>query len=713
LPSATREKRGLVAWMIWPGFFLGLWEILLLAQNPDLAADDSGEMIAGSWNLGLPHPPGYPLFDLVGHVFSWLPLGSPAFRYNLLSGLFALGAVLLTARIVLGLARKSLSPFGALALSLGAGTGLFLSGDLFTQALSAKGAVYTSTLLLASLLAGWRVQGDGRRLLAPRAFLILFVWALGLANHWQTVLLWIPFGIHWFWDSRWRPSVKNIAMGLTGVLLGLSPYLYLPLRSRLHPWPLWGDPASFSGFLWVVGRKLVAGSETYFRGAPHFLGTLALEVERLAGSFFPGFWVLVLAGFYFAWREKIRPARALLLILFSVLIAVASVREDQPIDYLLGAYLVSLSGLWLLFGVWGFLGLMGQAQGWPGRVLSAGLGLWFLLGLGSGFFVFEDQGKGRYTLADDFGLNTLRGIPRGGVLVAGGDACVMPVFYDQAVLGKRPDVFFTPDIFLAHDWGWRDDGGGEKTLGGRWAWLLGQNSGTGVFYALGPRYLEPVLQTVPGTWTAQGLARRWAGKGVKPAFDPARLRREMGGERLRGLEPGRLGALDFSSYQILRYYGDQYFQAALESESRGQNNDRLAFLDESLGLFPGNAAACNDLAGFLASQGYWEMALVVLGDALESEPDFKAGWRNRALLEVKEGLDSGALADEHRLLSLGWEGALPSREGVPAPARSGPRPAAAYALLSRRYESQGLLFLAQMARETSRRLSEDPRGDSL
>jgi len=52
-------------WIGWPLFFLFLWWVLLRSQNPDLMSDDSGEMIAGSFTLGLPHPPGYPLFDLI------------------------------------------------------------------------------------------------------------------------------------------------------------------------------------------------------------------------------------------------------------------------------------------------------------------------------------------------------------------------------------------------------------------------------------------------------------------------------------------------------------------------------------------------------------------------------------------------------------------------------------------------------------------------
>lgn len=56
---------------------------------------DSGELIVAAYNLGLPHPPGYPLFTLIGYAFThWLPesWGSVAYRCNLVSVVCTAGA---------------------------------------------------------------------------------------------------------------------------------------------------------------------------------------------------------------------------------------------------------------------------------------------------------------------------------------------------------------------------------------------------------------------------------------------------------------------------------------------------------------------------------------------------------------------------------------------------------------------------------------------
>jgi hypothetical protein len=64
------------------------------------AATDGGELITASFTLGVPHPPGYPTYVVLGKLVSLLPLGTVAFRYNLFSAVCAaLAAGLLFAAI--------------------------------------------------------------------------------------------------------------------------------------------------------------------------------------------------------------------------------------------------------------------------------------------------------------------------------------------------------------------------------------------------------------------------------------------------------------------------------------------------------------------------------------------------------------------------------------------------------------------------------------
>ena len=57
---------------------------------PTVSFWDTGEFIATSHILGIPHPPGSPLFLLIGKFFSLIPISSDiAFRVNILSPIFS------------------------------------------------------------------------------------------------------------------------------------------------------------------------------------------------------------------------------------------------------------------------------------------------------------------------------------------------------------------------------------------------------------------------------------------------------------------------------------------------------------------------------------------------------------------------------------------------------------------------------------------------
>jgi len=69
--------------------------IYLSTIAPTLSFWDCGEFIACSVIMGVPHPPGSPLYLLVGHMFSYLPFGDPGWRVNLISALVSAFCVVL------------------------------------------------------------------------------------------------------------------------------------------------------------------------------------------------------------------------------------------------------------------------------------------------------------------------------------------------------------------------------------------------------------------------------------------------------------------------------------------------------------------------------------------------------------------------------------------------------------------------------------------
>ena len=77
--------------------FLGLAFFLLYVATfcPTVFRGDSGEIVTAICSGGIIHPPGYPLFMLLGRLFlGIIPLGEPAFRLGVLVALAGVGAVI-------------------------------------------------------------------------------------------------------------------------------------------------------------------------------------------------------------------------------------------------------------------------------------------------------------------------------------------------------------------------------------------------------------------------------------------------------------------------------------------------------------------------------------------------------------------------------------------------------------------------------------------
>jgi hypothetical protein len=231
----------LAGWLV-PLLAAGLaFTIHRLTLAPDLTwayhGADGAELITASVTLGVPHPPGYPTYVLLGHLASWLPAGSVPFRFNLLSALAMAAAI-----AFLAAAAYSLPPYrtknravAALATAL---TLAFLP-LIWQQALIAE--VYALNLavvtaLLLALLLRWPVPLAG----------LLF--GLSLTTHLTSLLLG-PIVLGLTERREW------LRLGAATVI-GLAPFLALPLLARQGSPVIWGQPEQLAGWWWLVTAEL-------------------------------------------------------------------------------------------------------------------------------------------------------------------------------------------------------------------------------------------------------------------------------------------------------------------------------------------------------------------------------------------------------------------------------------------------------------------------
>ena len=75
--------------------FLAAVCLYTLTLNPDVQPADSGELQIAAILLGIPHPPGYPLFTMLGWLFAQAPIATPFARVSFLSVVASAGTLVL------------------------------------------------------------------------------------------------------------------------------------------------------------------------------------------------------------------------------------------------------------------------------------------------------------------------------------------------------------------------------------------------------------------------------------------------------------------------------------------------------------------------------------------------------------------------------------------------------------------------------------------
>jgi hypothetical protein len=174
------------------------------------------------------------------------------------------------------------------ALAFGLGT------TLWSQAVMAE--VYTLNALLIALtvlaLLLWREHQRDRHLLLS-AFLVGFC----MTNHLTSGLL-LPASVLFVALVDWRKlvDVKLVLKGVGLFLLGLAPYLYLPLRSAMGPPFKANDPTTFERFWYVVSGGNLRGGFFAF-GPAELPGRLLFYLGHLLDNVHLGLVAVSVAGF--------------------------------------------------------------------------------------------------------------------------------------------------------------------------------------------------------------------------------------------------------------------------------------------------------------------------------------------------------------------------------------------------------------------------------
>jgi tetratricopeptide (TPR) repeat protein len=458
---------------------------------PTVTLTDSGELIVVARGLGIAHPPGVPLWIILAHLASLVPLGNVAQRINFSSALFAalacamltlvVAELIITASYLATAKRRKrgtekteklgVTHLVVAAPALGAGLLMAFSRTLWSYATITE--VYAlNALLIVSiffLMLRWRrriVEDRMHISTASNVFQVTrhdallysaaLIFGLALGVHHVTVALTLPAiavivfrtqGVSFFTSRR----LVYAALISIGVLVAV--YAYLPLAASRSPVINWGHPRSLQEIWWhLTGRQY----QVYFSFKPEIMGEQFAEFCRMTMREFGFPWiplslVLVFAGFADAFKRDRTTFWFLLTIVVADLAYALSyeIAEDKDAYYLPTFISIAIA---TGFGI-RWLVQRTVSKSLPGLKPSLAAAIVVLAVCTAALTAnWPFNNRRQYFIAHDYVDNLLKAIAPNGLLLTLDWQVVAPMFYAQEIEQLRPDVKVVDINLLRRSW---------------------------------------------------------------------------------------------------------------------------------------------------------------------------------------------------------------------------------------------------------------------
>src|SRR5882757_8059947 len=456
---------------------------------PTVTLTDSGELIVAAYGLGVAHPPGTPLWVMLAHLASLVPVGNVAVRINFSSAVFAalacamltlvVAELLVTASCFAAPRRRnravwqdnnietsSTGEFLMFAPAIGAGLLMAFSRTLWAYATITE--VYALNALLV-LLVFFLVVRWRRRMMETRTdssasvathdtwiYAAAFVFGLAMGVHHVTVALTLPaiaVVVYRTEGLKFFTSRRLLYAALISISALILVYSYLPWAASRSPAMNWGNPRSLQEIWWhITGRQY----RVFFSFSSAAMGAQFVEFCRMALREFGFAWLpltlfLAVGGLASAYKRDRTAFWFLLLIVLADLAYSLSyeIAEDKDAYYLPAFISIAIAaGLgirWLIQ-----FAASRRSPIWRPYVAAATA---IVLTSATAFAANWPFNNRRHDfIADDYVENLFSTIAPNGLMLTQDWQVASPMLYAQEIEQRRGDVKVVDINLLRRSW---------------------------------------------------------------------------------------------------------------------------------------------------------------------------------------------------------------------------------------------------------------------
>ncbi len=574
-------------------FFISLY---VYTAAPGVYEGDSGEITAAVNKLGLAHPTGFPLYILLGKLFTiLLPIRDVAYRLNIFSSLLTTIALVFLFYTLKNFGRSILASLVAcFVLGFGRNTIWYNAGTTNVYAIS---LFFVSILLF--IFSKWESKSQTKYL-----YWYGFLWGLSLGTHALMLIMGIPF-LFMLWQSRrlFKEKITNLAKIVFLTILPGVQYIYLIFAYKRNGIVNWGSMNSFHDFIYYITQREYAG-KIFNRTLTSTMSFLGKITSLLTSEFTLFFFLVAVIGLVLLYKKNKVLLAIFLAVAFANIIIMFGYGNDEIELLILYRYIfiadIALAVV-MAFGVDGiidWLNILKNKKHFIIFTLTT-----FLVVLFQFNTALAVNNRRNIYVIGDTAHNILNNVEPNSLILAINDSIIGPLWYLQST-GERTDVTVISSPLIPFDWY-------DKNLSQRYPdifdpGVLQNNSLEDKLVILTKKNISerPVYAVFNSTtngklaenfdFVPHGLLVRLLPKQASNERMVVESNKAVWGKYdLKNIKVGTHH--DVSVDAIEKFYGLSLYQGGITYYNNGLIDDSINMLQESLELYPDQAIVQKNL----------------------------------------------------------------------------------------------------------------------